>query len=213
MERKYRLTDNTIKIGDRRLYQIECLRELGSRAKPGDLGGFIANESNLSHEGNCWVADNAWVWGHARIHDNAIVCDGAHVCGRAQIFDKAVVCGQACVIGNAIVKGVSMISNFVTVGDSAEIDDAYVWGNAQIFGNAYICQNDSYCCFNNFGRAGRSTTAYLTKDGTVEVRCGCFHGSVDKFIKQVKETHGDSKYAREYLAIAEVIKARFDLKQ
>ena len=60
MERKYELTKETNNIGFKTLYRIKALRDFAN-VKAGDLGGFIENEENLSHEGNCWVYGNARV--------------------------------------------------------------------------------------------------------------------------------------------------------
>jgi hypothetical protein len=40
------------------------------------------------------------------------------------------------------------------------------------------------------------------------VTCGCFNGTLDEFEKRVKETHDNSKYGREYLAMIEMIKIK-----
>lgn len=39
--------------------------------------------------------------------------------------------------------------------------------------------------------------------------CGCFEGNLDEFTKKVKITHGDSKYAKEYLTMVEVVRIHF----
>lgn len=48
----------------------------------------------------------------------------------------------------------------------------------------------------------------LTK--TREILCGCFYGMLDAFREKSKETHGDTKYAKEYLMIADLMKMHFD---
>ena len=48
--------------------------------KPGDLGGWLEKESNLSHDGKAWVCGDAKVWGNAK------VCGDAEVCGDAFLF-------------------------------------------------------------------------------------------------------------------------------
>ena len=83
-------------------------------------------------------------------------------------------------------------------------------GNAWVSGNAEVSGNADYCCFQSFGSTNRTTTVFKTPDG-VRINCGCFNGSLDDFVKQVERTHGDNKFGREYRAIIEVIKAKFDL--
>jgi hypothetical protein len=58
-------------------------------------------------------------------------------------------------------------------------------------------------------RAGY-TTMFHTDKG-VFVSCGCFRGTLDEFAKKVEETHGDSKHARDYKALIEFAKVKFEL--
>jgi hypothetical protein len=57
----------TTKEGD--YYRIVALRNFGNVTK-GDKGGLIQNETNLSHENNCWVSGDAIVSGDAKILNN-----------------------------------------------------------------------------------------------------------------------------------------------
>ena len=84
--------------------------------------------------------------------------------------------------------------------------DAWVSGNAEVSGNA------DYCCFQSFGSANRTTTAFKCKDGKIIVNCGCFSGNIEDFAKAVERTHGDSKYGREYKAMIELIKVKFGIE-
>lgn len=52
-----------------------------SVVKAGELGGYVAGERNLSHDGTCWVADNAQVYGNAQVFDYAEVFGDARVYG------------------------------------------------------------------------------------------------------------------------------------
>ena len=81
---KYKLTDEKIKHNGRTLYRIQALKDFGD-VKAGELGGYVESETNLSHEGNCWVADEAKVFHEARISDNAWVYDDAQVYGDTEI--------------------------------------------------------------------------------------------------------------------------------
>ncbi|WP_245257372.1 hypothetical protein [Bartonella vinsonii] len=78
MEPKYELTDETIEVEGITLHRIRALRDFG-KIKKGDLGGFIENESNLSHDGNCWVYDNAYVLDGAKVYGDAYVSENAKV--------------------------------------------------------------------------------------------------------------------------------------
>lgn len=96
-------------------------------------------------------------------------------------------------------------------GDAWVSDNAQVYGDARLAGKARVAGNDDHCGFDVFGSIGRHTHAYRTSDGGVEITCGCFHGDIEAFEAKVRHTHGDSQYAREYLAIAHVIRVKFGL--
>lgn len=72
MEKKYKLTEETINVDDVTLYRIEALKDFGDIQK-GDKGGFIEKEDNLSQEGDCWVYDAGKVYGKAYVHNDARV--------------------------------------------------------------------------------------------------------------------------------------------
>ena len=94
MEKKYKLTDETINVGGKKLCRIEALKDFRD-VKKGDKGGFIEDEHNLSHDGNSWVCGNARVCGDACVYGNASVFDNASVCG------NAMVCGDAKIENNS----------------------------------------------------------------------------------------------------------------
>ncbi|WP_345119682.1 hypothetical protein, partial [Bartonella pachyuromydis] len=109
---KHALTRETIN-----LYRICALRDFDD-VKEGDLGGFIEKESNLSHDGNCWVYDNACAYGYARVSDNAKIRHYSQICGQ--------------VYGNCEVYGRAFISQYANI-----YDNACVYGNAHVYGNVY----------------------------------------------------------------------------
>ena len=114
----------------------------------------------------------------------------------AWISDNARVCDDARVYGDAQVSG-----------------DAWICGNARIFGNARVFGNADYLCFKGLGSCNRNTTFFKCKDGHIHVSCGCFSGTIEEFTAKVKETHGDSKFAKEYLAAIEIVKIHFEIEE
>ncbi len=103
--KKYELTDETDDLFGKTLYRIRALRDFRN-IKKGDLGGFIAKEDNLSHEGDCWVwhdaavCDNAKVFGNAQIFEKSIIRDNAKVCGNAGVEYNAQIFGNAHISGD-----------------------------------------------------------------------------------------------------------------
>ena len=145
MEKKYRLTDETIEFNGVKLHRIEALKDF-NLVKKGDRGGFVQSEKNLSHIGSCWIFDNAIVYGKAEVFGDAMiycsakVYDNAYVFGDAKVFGCAEVFGDAKVFGNTKVFDDAMI-----YGKSYVYDNAYVCGNVKVCGYAYVCGNVKLC--------------------------------------------------------------------
>lgn len=86
--------------------------------------------------------------------------------------------------------------------------DARVYGNARVSGDARVCGNADYTLIQGFGTEFRCTTFYRGKNKKIMVNCGCFHGDLEEFKKQVKETR-NGKVAKEYLMIADLMEYHF----
>ncbi len=122
MEKKYKLGDKypgaevwrSVGREEGAFRRIVALRDFGD-VKKGDIGGWVATEDNLSHDGKCWVYEDAMVYGNAKISDDVKVED------EAQISDNVQISGQ------------------VKISDTVEI-----WGDVTIGGNGKI-SNDTTC--------------------------------------------------------------------
>lgn len=105
MTKKYEmLADDIITTENSMAHRIRALKDFGN-VKAGDLGGYIQSESNLSHDGTCWVSDNARVYGDAKILSDAVVCDNAIVSGRVVVTGCATICEFANVSGEHEISG------------------------------------------------------------------------------------------------------------
>ena len=111
--------------------------------------------------------------------------------GNAWVYGNARVYGDARVYGNAEVSG-----------------NAEVYGDARVCGNAWVYGNADYALVQGFGTEFRCTTFYRGKNKKIMVNCGCFHGDLEGFRKQVKETR-NGKIAKEYLMIADLMEYHF----
>lgn len=110
--------------------------------------------------------------------------------GNCWVYGNARVCGNAKVYGNA-----------------------WVYGNAELCGNARVYGNADYITIKGLGSRYRDTTIFKTRNEDVVVRCGCFYGTLTEFVNEVGITHGDSKYAKEYLALVELAKIHFGIEK
>ena len=202
--KKFELTSEFVtNIFGTNLFRIKALVEFGD-VKAGDLGGYIEKEENLDHDGDAWVSGNAqvygdaWVSGNAQVSGNARVSDDAQVSGNARVYGNAWVCDDAWVYGDAQVSG-----NARVYGNAWVCDDAWVYGDAWVSGDA------DYAYAHGFGSINRTTTFFRLKDGGVGVRCGCFYGTLQEFRDKVQKTHGETKKAKEYLMLADLMELRF----
>ena len=127
--------------------------------------------------------------GYIEKEENLSHFGNAWISGDAWVYGDARVFGNAWVYGNAKVYG-----------------DARVSGNARVFGNAEVFNTRHFFVQGPIGSRDGYVTFYRTKDDTVEVRCGCFSGSLQEFVNQVEETHGGSRYEKEYKLAAELAK-------
>ena len=208
MEKKYKLTDETINVNGKTLYRIKSLKDFGN-VKKGDKGGFVEKEENLSQSGDCWVYDNA------KVYNNAKVFDYADIYGNAEIFGNAIVSGNARVYGNAKVYHYAMVYDNAEVCDNAIISgnaevyhDAAVYGNARVFGNAEICgkaeiANDlDYIVFKNWWSSGRYFT--WTRSNNMW-KVGCFYGTSNELIEKAYRDSNES--GKEYERVVKYIES------
>ena len=119
-DKKYEFVpDDTIIVSGSKLTRIRALIDIPKHVFKGNLGGYIEKESNLSHEGYCWVGENAKVLKNASVFGNAEIYGNAKVSGNAQVFDNARVSGEAKVSGEAILCNISWYHNSTLWLDSS----------------------------------------------------------------------------------------------
>lgn len=191
MEKKYKLTDEYITIGDKKLYCIEALKDFAD-VKKGDKGGFIESEYNLSQDNNCWVYDDAKVYDNAAIHGNASVRGNAEIYGNAlisgyaSIEDNVKVYDDAEIFGHACIYDYAKIFNNAIVYDHVEIyDNVEIYGSTEIYGyitllkDTKISSNSDYIVFKNWWSSGRYFT--WTRNNNMW-SVGCFYGTGEELI-------------------------------
>lgn len=99
--------------------------------------------------------------------------------------------------------------NARVTGDARVTGAAWVTGAARVSENAWVTGAADYTTVHGFGRHFRTTTFFRCNNGVVRCQCGCFYGSIEEFRAKVRETHGNSKYAKEYLMIADLMELHF----
>lgn len=112
IDKKYEITKDFIKIGDRILYKIRSLVDIPEiMVKAGDFGGYIENEYNLSHEGNCWIKENSFIYDNGRLEEDALIMDGCIICG------------------NAVIKGSMVLHGYMMICEGVFSDNTVIYSN------------------------------------------------------------------------------------
>jgi len=214
MEKKYEITNET-HPNNSSLKRIKSLKYFNGIQK-GDLGGFVEKESNLSHEGDCWVFGDAKVCGDAKVFGNAVVSGNARVfgdakvCGDAKVFGNAVVSGDANVFGNARVFGnAEVFENAKVCGDAKVFGNAVVSGNARVFGNATL---------RNKVKTTNKVKSFILSNHVIAIEgnylnIGCISLTVNQWLEQYKELGNKNGYSEdeieEYGNVIKMIKMMY----
>lgn len=195
--KKYRLIDDVYdgvsNFGS--LYRVEALIDFAD-VKAGDIGGFVASEDNLSHEGNAWVYDDAMVLDEAFVKDNARVRQNAVVLDGAIIAENAVVSGWARIGEHALI-----LENAVVTGDARLF-------NVVLTKDAYVSSSTDCFTVDPIGLMDGALTFYKNKGDDILTVGSEFFGIVpiDKLAKLVNEKYGDHEYKRVYELAIELAK-------
>ena len=226
MQKKYRLTDETIEFNGVKLHRIEALKDF-SVVEKGDKGGFVQSEDNLSHIGSCWIFGDAMIYGSAKVSDNAKVYDNASVFDDANVFCDANVFGDAKVFGDAMIYGKSYVYDNAYVSGNVKVcgyayvcgnvklcdktkvyDNAYVSGNVKVCGDttirgfAKVSSHSDYIVFKNWWSSGRYFT-WTRSNNMWSV--GCFYGTGEELIEKA---YKDSELSgREYKRVVEYVES------
>lgn len=202
MDKKYEILKDTEKdFFGHNVYRIKALKDFGN-VKKGDIGGFVESEENLSQEGDCWIYDNAVACDYAVVHDNSIVHDNVIVKNCAVVRDNTIICDNAEIKNHAVV-----CDNTIICGNATVYDNAVISSHAKINNHAKIKDKNQWFVVENVGSRNDNITFYET-DNVIYANVGCFNGTLDEFIKQVKITHKGNKFEKEYLQMAELAKVK-----
>ena len=209
--KKYEFTGETTDLGGYTLRRIRALRDLrGGEVRAGDVGGWVENESNLSHDGDCWVYGDAKVYGNAKVYGDAEVYDNAQVGGDAQVYgeahvycdahvrDRAQVCGKSWVAGEARVRDDAWVCGSAVVCDHAQVrgdtcvtGEAWVKDDAMVWGNAVVCEvarvGGNARVWGNAVVAGMELVNGSTRlDGDTSTKSGKLRGDLDAVFEGIR---------------------------
>ena len=138
--------------------------------------------------------------------------------GEGCSFGKESSFGEGCSFGEGsnFIEGCSF-GRWSRFGEMCSFGKWCRFGEMCNFGEGCVIEKDKnlienhILIFNGFGSDNRCTYVFRVERG-IYIRCGCWAGWVDKFKEKVKETHGDSKYAKEYLKMCELIEIKYGIE-
>lgn len=105
------------------LHRIRALYSFRDDVQPGQLGGFVEYEVNLSQDGTCWL------------FDDAIACEYAYVSQQAVLKDHAVAKGWCLVGGLTVCEGNALVCDNAFISNGILTDCCLVGGNACLYRN------------------------------------------------------------------------------
>lgn len=205
MDKKYELIESNIKG----LYRVKALKNFAD-VKKGDIGGYVENPNNLSHEGYCWIYDNAKVYDNARIYGNSQVWDYAVIQGNARIY------GNSQILNCAVIDGNARIYNDCEIWDYAIIrDNALIYGDSVISGNAFIggdteiktgrhvgCIEEKFKNVLYIQCKASLITVYTDMNNIIKCNIGCQKRiTLEGLLKRIEEDGGMTKDREEYVRI------------
>ena len=207
MDKKYELIKSDIKG----LYRVKALKDFGY-VKKGDIGGYVKNPNNLSHEGYCWVCDNAKIYGNARIYGNSEISGCAVIDGNAQIHGNAQVSNCAVIDGNAQIHGDSEVWDYAIIRDNA-----LIYGDSVISGNAFAGGDTEIKTGSHIGYIEEKfknvlyiqckaslITIYKDINNVIKCNIGCQKRiTLEGLLKRIEEDRGMNEHEEEYVRIME----------
>ena len=212
MSKKYKLTDETVKINGKTLHRIEALKDFNN-VKRGDKGGFVESELNLSQKGNCWIYNNAYVYDDACVNDNARIANNAIINDNAHIYDNAEILDYAYVFCNAHIYDNARVSGNARVFENAKVcGNTVVFGETCMRGTAIVLDNTDYIVLKNWWSSGRYFT-WTRSNNMWSV--GCFYGTGEELIKKAYQDSKKSglEYERIVHYVEDVLKSENNGKE
>ena len=210
--------ENTIEWKGHTLHRIRALRDFGDIRK-GDIGGFVENENNLSHKGNCWIYDDAKVMDDSIMYDYSRICDKSELHDDSRMYNYSKMYDYSELHNNSIMNDDSeMHDNSKMYGNSIMYDYSEMHGDSELnnqvklYGKLFS-KVDEFIEIQNPN--GRLVTC-IRKGDKVLYNVGC-QGEIDEetFRWRIENEDGGLEkhpYRKEYYKIIEMAKLYFGVK-
>ena len=191
---------NTIEWKGHTLHRIRALRDFGDIRK-GDIGGFVENENNLSHKGNCWIYDDA------KAMDNSIMYDNSRICDKSELHDDSEMYNYTRM--HDISK---MYGNSIMYDDSEMYGDSELNNQVKLYGKLFSKVDE----FIEIQNPEERIVTCIKRGDKVLYNVGC-QGEIteETFRWRIENEDGGIKkhpYRKYYYKIIEMAKLYFDIK-
>lgn len=219
------------------LYRIKAKKDFevfGHKIKKGDIGGLIECLDHIKND-KFWIGSNVIVIKNTRINKSYIDTE-AHqmIISNTYIHNTNICIGRKYIISiiqNSDIRNSKIDASFCNirtsninwsnitectiVTDNAKIVDSNVVTtsaksikllNCRII-NGFITSSNDTISISPIGSRKDTTTFYFNKDRDIIVNCGCFNDTIEEFEENVRKTHGDNKYAKQYIGAIAYVKS------
>ena len=204
--RKYKLTNTTIRYMGRKLYRIKALKDF-SDVKKGDLGGWVFSKNNLSQEGDCWIYNNAKCMDNARVCDDSCMYDYSVMRNNSCMYDSSRMYDNTRMYDNSEMHEGSKMYNNSIISEHGEMwKNGVLDGDKNLYGKL-VSKVDKFIDVIN-PRQGRIVTGVL-KNGEILYNVGCQNEITKEiFIDRIYSENGgieENPHREEYLKIIDMI--------
>ena len=187
--KKFELVDAS-NYGRRNAYRIRALRDFGDVRK-GMLGGYVEDESCLSHDGDCWIYDSAFVgkgcrvMEHSKIYDNVNIMGGVSIRGHSLVKGGFDISGDVISIIDSRIINVGYYIKYIS-GYDLHIQDSLIGvslgGVGERYNNANIMSSDDFLHYGSFDETNNFVVHRTIKDGLT------FRGYIFKYCRNANYT-------------------------
>lgn len=171
--KKFELVDAS-NYGRRKAYRIRALRDFGDVQK-GMLGGYVEDESCLSHDGDCWIYDSAFVGkgccvsGNSKIYGRSQIKGNVSVSGESSISDGCLITGSSIYVTSSRIVNSAGIYLLCVSGCDFSIEQSLVCvslcGSRERYHKAEILSSDDFLHYGTFEDANNFVVHRSIKDG------------------------------------------------
>jgi len=165
-----------------KLHRIMACKNFG-KVKRADVGGHVESESNLAHDGLCWIGYNATV------QNNTVVSENAQVDGRMRWWDELYYKQKPSEMPWYYdkVSFLDVRDNTKIHGNAVVYGDGYIWGDSEIYENASVT-GDNFM-ISDAKIHGKARVVSTSIYGSIDIRDNaiCIASSISDNLSEIRD--------------------------